>query len=51
MVYLNDIFIYLKDKSKHVKYYRMGAMAIKRIYSKSLQDIAQSIIRVKGVRR
>ena len=26
-------------------------MAIKRMYSRSLQDVAQSIIRVKGVRK
>ena len=28
-----------------------GAMATKRIYLRSLQDIARSIVRVEGVRR
>ena len=33
------------------KYHGTGAMATKRIYSKSLQDVARSIVRVEGVRR
>jgi len=28
-----------------------GAVATKRIYSRSLQDVARSIVRVEGVRR
>ena len=28
-----------------------GAMATRRIYLRSLQDVARSIVRVKGVRR
>jgi len=28
-----------------------GAVATKRMYSRSLQDVARSIVRVKGVRR
>ena len=40
--FLNDLFI---------KCHGTGAVATERIYSRSLQDVARSIIRVEGVRR
>ena len=39
--------LYLPDYNCH----GTGAIAIERMYSRSLQDVARSIIRVEGVRR
>ena len=47
----SDIIGVYKAYIKNTDCHGTGAMATKRMYLRSLQDIAQSIVRVKGVRR